>query len=333
MRYERGITAISWIPSEAIKGPTRLPFDMGLFNYDQPLPDVVENLDELYRKDAFRVANELRGWVDVYEGKIVDQGYLGRSLVGTTYMKIGPKRIGFPGVPQEILRPEPKVTDTSVTFYQTGGGRTAIPAPRRVKHSSLVKMTSSLAWTTLTLTINTDGSYSYDMTGASPFPRHWLYDDSGRLVKKSALIDFDSWYHESFGLKTPWGQTDTPAVIADAETALERELSYQLMHGEHKPAFRQLEPGETLVEQGDEGLELFLLLDGILAVEVDGTELARVGPGAVLGERASLESGKRNATLRAVTPVRVAISAEHHIPRENLEEVARGHRREQQHAG
>src|SRR3712207_7684612 len=44
-----------------------------------------------------------------------------------------------------------------------------------------------------------------------------------------------------------------------------------------------------LTQQGEEGSELFLLLDGVLTVEVDGESLAEVGPGAILGERRSEE--------------------------------------------
>ena len=52
---------------------------------------------------------------------------------------------------------------------------------------------------------------------------------------------------------------------------------------------------------GDPGDELFLLFGGDLAVEQDGRQVAEVGPGAVLGEMALLEGGRRTATLRAVT--------------------------------
>jgi CRP-like cAMP-binding protein len=45
-------------------------------------------------------------------------------------------------------------------------------------------------------------------------------------------------------------------------------------------------------------------------VEVDGDVVAEVGPGAIVGERASIEGGMRSSTLRAATPVRaVAIPA------------------------
>lgn len=36
MRIEGSVTSISWIPSEAIKGVTKLPFSMGVAHYDDP---------------------------------------------------------------------------------------------------------------------------------------------------------------------------------------------------------------------------------------------------------------------------------------------------------
>ncbi len=91
------------------------------------------------------------------------------------------------------------------------------------------------------------------------------------------------------------------------ESELERELSSSIMRSGAKLERRKLSGDESLVEQGDEGNELFLLLDGVLLVDVDGETVAEVGPGAILGERALLEGGRRTATLRAATPARVAV--------------------------
>jgi CRP-like cAMP-binding protein len=70
---------------------------------------------------------------------------------------------------------------------------------------------------------------------------------------------------------------------------------------------RDLAPGITLTQQEEPGGELFLLLEGVLVVEVDGRVLAEAGPGSVLGERALLNGGKRTATLRAKTRCTVAV--------------------------
>ena len=112
------------------------------------------------------------------------------------------------------------------------------------------------------------------------------------------------------------------------ETALERELSASIMRGGAKPRKRNLAAGDTLVEQGAQGQDLYLLLDGVLVVEVDGKPIAEVGPGAILGERAVLEGGMRTSTLRAATPCRVAVASADQLDREALAEVAKGHRRE-----
>jgi CRP-like cAMP-binding protein len=62
---------------------------------------------------------------------------------------------------------------------------------------------------------------------------------------------------------------------------------------------------------------------------VDGKPIAEVGPGAILGERALLEGGKRTSTLRALTPARVAIARPDQVSTEALAEVGSGHRREE----
>ena len=86
--------------------------------------------------------------------------------------------------------------------------------------------------------------------------------------------------------------------------------------------------GKVLTEQGQAGDELYLLLDGVLQVDVDGNVLAELGPGAILGERALLEGGRRTATLRALTKCTVAVAAAENVNRAALEELAKTHRRE-----
>ncbi len=192
----------------------------------------------------------------------------------------------MPGVPFEVLRADPEISADSVRFVQTVGGRAGFPAPRRVKGGPLFRIQSATAWTTLALTLHADGRIEHELVGASPFPRHWIYDHDGNLVQKSGTVDFKTWYRESHGDNTPWGDEESPAVVAEAETALERELSRSLLSGDEKLAKKKLGEGEVLVTQGTEGDTLYLLLDGILGVEVDGEQVAEMGPGTMVGERA-----------------------------------------------
>jgi len=216
-----------------------------------------------------------------------------------------------------------------VEFVQTAGGRTGMPAPRPVPRPPYVQIASPIAWTTLALRIHADGRSEGELTGCSPFPRHWIYDADGRLMAKSGLMDLTRWMNEAFSARTPWGGYDSPALVTTVETALERALSAAIMRGGKPPETRVVELGEVLTEQGREEVELYLLLDGVLRVEVDGSPLAEIGPGAILGERALLEGGRRSATLRAVTRCRVAVAAAGTVRPEQLVELASGHRREE----
>jgi CRP-like cAMP-binding protein len=134
---------------------------------------------------------------------------------------------------------------------------------------------------------------------------------------------------ESFGRRTPWGDEDSAALVTQVETALERELQEHIMHGDEKPDIRRVKEGKTLVEQGSSSNEMYLLLNGVLVVEVDGDKVAELGPGAVFGERAVLEDSTRSATLRAVTDCKVAAISGDRIDRAKLAELADGHHREE----
>jgi hypothetical protein len=329
MRHTSSVTSLSWIPSEAIEGSMRLAFDAGFTHYDRPPPDVISDIDELRRTDRFRFANVLEAWVDVDDsGRITDCGYSGGGMMGSTTVRVGRLSRTFEAISLPDLRKSPERGDGWVRFLQTTGGRTALPAPRRVRRPPYVQWQAPLVWTTLSLTIHADGAADASILGHSRFPRHWIYDNRGRLSYKSGLADFEDWFRKSFGRHTPWGDRDSPALVTAVETALERRLSAQIMSAGVKPRISKLAAGEFLVRQGEAGSDVYLLLDGVLLVEKDGERLAEYGPGALLGERAHLEQGGRTSSLIAVTPCRVAAVDAAVLDRASLEELSEGHRRE-----
>ncbi len=333
MHIDGSVTSISWIPSEAVKGVMKLPFSIGVAHYDDPPPeslggDVPRALDELRIADRFRFANHLTGWIDVDDGRITGWGQDGGASIGSTTVRAG-RSVTVAAVPFETLRPEPEVGDGWVRFRQSAGGRTGVPAPRHVNRPPFLQVTAPTAWTTLSLTLHVDGRQEIGLAGASPFPRHWLYDHDGRLSRKSGMIDFEDWYRHAFGGHSPWGDEDSPALATAVETALERQLSTTIMRGGRRPRIRKVAAGEVLVRQGEAGDELFLLLDGVLGVEVDGERLAELGPGAVVGERALLEGGLRTSTLHALTPCKAAVARADEIEPAALAELREGHRREE----
>lgn len=327
MRIESSATSISWIPSEAVTGVNKVIFESGFTHYDNPPPDVVDDLEALRAADGFRFANRLSAWIEVEAGRVVDAGYSGGGVMGSTTIRAGKAAtfaaVGFPDVQRD-----PDDHGSAVRFVQTAGGRTALPAPRRVNHPPFVQFQAPTVWTTLALTIGIDGATSFELTGASPFPRHWVYDDEGKLAQKAGLADFKDWYRNAFGKHTPWGDEDSKVLVTAVETALERELSHVIMRGGAKPKVKKIRKGKTVFAQGDPGNDVFLLLDGVVAVDVDGEPLAEFGPGAVLGERAVLEGGVRTATIQALTKCRIAVAPGDQVDRDALVELSTGHRRE-----
>jgi hypothetical protein len=329
MRYENSVTSLSWIPSEAIQGTTRLPFDMGMAHYDPPPPDELVSLDALREADRFRFANRLAAWIDVRaNGEIAGAGYSGAGQIGSTTVRLGGVSHVFQAVALPDIQHDPEYGDGVVRFVQTAGGRTGMPAPRTVRRAPFIQWQAPLAWTTLTLTLYANGEAKSELIGASRFPRHWVYDNAGKLINKSGLIDFEDWYRKSFGKQTPWGDNDSEAFVTVVETALERSLSKQLMSGAEKPKILKIDKGTSLVRQGEKGTYVYLILDGVVRVEKDGQRLAEYGPGALLGERAHLEGGTRTSSLVAVTKARVAMVPGESLDREALEELSTGHRRE-----
>jgi hypothetical protein len=324
MRIEHSVTTLSWIPSYAVTGLNKAVFESGFTHYDDPPPDQLYDLADMKRDDRFRYANRLHAWIEVKGDVITDYGYAGGSVMGATTIRLGSKDLArFQAVEFEELRAQPEVTDTSVRFVQTFGGHVALPAPRHVNRPPFLKFQAPTVWTTLALVLHADGRADWDFVGASPFPRHWLFDHDGKLAGKAGLADFKEWWRHSFGKHTPWGELDSPTLVTTVETALERELSAQIMSGGEKPKLRTLKAGQVLMEQGEPGHELFLLLDGVLALEVDGEVLGELGPGAILGERAIIEpEGRRTATLRAITKSRVAVADVSQIDRDKLREIS-----------
>jgi hypothetical protein len=324
MRIESSVTSVSWIPLGAVESLTRLPFEWGIALYDEPPPERLRSLGDLEASNRFRVANELRAWIEVEDGRVVGHGQLGGGHLGRTALRVAGRELIIQAVPLPDLRPPPELGDTSVRFAQSAGGRTGAPVPRPVARPPFLRLAAPLAWSTLELTIRADGTSTSRLVGASPFPRHWVYDGGGALVAKTGLVDYQSWFRNADEPHTPWGGEDSPPVVSAVESSLERCLSRLVIGG--RPEFRRLRRGQTLVEQGEAGDELYLLFDGMLVVEVDGKGIAEVGPGSILGEMAVLSGGRRTATLRARTDCRIAVVPGDRLDRSALAELAQGRR-------
>ena len=78
-----------------------------------------------------------------------------------------------------------------------------------------------------------------------------------------------------------------------------------------KHTARLFRAGETLITQGLEGGDLYVLTEGRLGVERDGVRIATISnPGAVIGEMAVVLGTASTATVKAETDVRVQVIAD-----------------------
>ncbi len=314
MRIESRVLSVSWVPSDVVTRASRLPFVLAVSGADEPPPDELVDPAPLLAAGRIRQANELRAWVEFDDSESpAAWGYADTSTLGDS-------EAAFP-----VRRSEPQVSDRAVRFVQTVGGRLGATVPRRVSGRPFLRLEAPVAWTTVALTIESDGRTRGELVGASPFPRHWLYNENGRLQAKSAEIDFRRWLEGSDTVETPWGAEESREFVALAESALERAISQRVMGT--RPRVRSVKAGTMLTEQGDRDDTIFLILDGIFDVDVGGQTVAEVGPGALVGERGSLE-GRRSATLRARSDGRVVALAPGSLTHEERDQLAAGHRRE-----
>lgn len=68
-----------------------------------------------------------------------------------------------------------------------------------------------------------------------------------------------------------------------------------------------LPAGTTLIEEGRQGHEFFVLVEGEVEIRARGRKLKDLGGGSFFGEMALLSSRPRNATVTASTAVRVLV--------------------------
>lgn len=97
------------------------------------------------------------------------------------------------------------------------------------------------------------------------------------------------------------GTVDDLRHIALFATMSEAELARMAALGEPVDA----EVGAVLTEQGDVGVECFLVLEGEAGIFAGGSHVATIGPGSVVGEMALIGHKPRNATVTAQTPMRL----------------------------
>jgi CRP-like cAMP-binding protein len=76
---------------------------------------------------------------------------------------------------------------------------------------------------------------------------------------------------------------------------------YQLHSVAAKTSLKRLIPGEVLIQQGDIGVEMYVIIRGTVKVYIDGAEISEVGSLNVMGECINDPVRPRSATVIAIS--------------------------------
>lgn len=96
-----------------------------------------------------------------------------------------------------------------------------------------------------------------------------------------------------------FGKNDRQRLLAQValfSACTDKELDRLSRHAE----LVDFHAGDVLMTEGEQGQEFYVVVDGEVAVTSGGETLAKLGPGAYVGEQALLDPGPRTATVTAV---------------------------------
>jgi hypothetical protein len=304
-----------------VEGAFKLPFAWGVAHYDHPPPDTSPDVEALLSADAIRFANQMQAWIDVEDGQIVEHGMTGGGRLGSTRVRLTKRGLTFAGVALPDLVATPEVLSDGVRFGQTCGGHTGAPVPRAIPHPPYVRVSAPIAWSTVELTLHTDGTSESKIAGASLFPRHYLYDTTGRLTYKTAIIRYKDWLHKSEPEHSPWAGMSELVPTARVKEEAERSLADTILMSDRYEQYR-LPAGSMFGSRPIREDQVAVLLDGLLLVLLDDEPAVELGPGAIFDPSARTAESKEHAKIRTETDARFALLSRGQLDNELLLDVA-----------
>ena len=249
--------------------------------------------------------------------------------IGSTTLRVGTD-LTFAAVSMPDRQAEPEFGDGWVRFTQTVGRAHRRAHATPVSRAPFVQYRAPLAWSTLELTIFADGHSEHRLTGASKFPRHWVYDTEGAPGRQDR-----SDRHEGVGQHR----------LRQAHAVGRRGLAGVRHRGRDRARTRARQPrharsGAAEDPQGPAPATCSpVRATRATSCSCCSTECSSSMSTAPSGPRSvparcsasgrCSKGGRRTSTLLARTPCRVAARcAAEQVDRDKLAELATNHRRE-----
>ncbi len=143
---------------------------------------------------------------------------------------------------------------------------------------------------------------SVDPQKASDFLTSFAYEHNGEQCISNICIEISD-----PGLRHTSIETDSK-ITALEQICFFRDLSYQEMLQVMPIIFDRIFcPGTIIINEGDDGDELYILVEGVCEVTNSGVKLADLEAGSSFGELSLVDRQPRSATVTAVGPCRVLV--------------------------
>ena len=316
MRIESSVTAVSWIPSEAItaKVVQASRWRWASSHYDEPLPDHIDDLVALRDADKFRFGNVLQSldrrqrrrrdprlrllrWRRYRRDHAASSARSERHLRrhGVSRPPAGARRHAHLGHLRPDLRRLHRCADAAPC--QRAAVRAVAGADRVVDAVAHNQQRRHVATASSSAPARSRGTGCTTTTWTS-WPR------------RASSISTD-WFRHSFDNHSPWGDEDSPAFVTTIETALERELSHTLMRaGKPSPRSRKLKKGEHPRRAGRRRpRDVPACSTACSKCRSTGRRSASSVPGPCSANVRCSKAAQRTATLKTLTKCRVAVVA------------------------
>ena len=244
---QSSVTSLSWIPSEAIEGRTRLAFDSGSPTTTIRRPTALGDLERAAGRGPVPLRQRARGPGSTSDeaGRITDCGYERRRPDGRhDGQRSAAAATVFQAVALPDIQREPERGDGWVRFVQTAGGRTGLPAPRRVRRRAVRPVAGTAG---LDDAVAHPACRRTTRVRARPAPAGSRGTGSTTPTASCRTSPASPTSRTGTASRSashsPWGDEDSEALVTAVESALERSLVGPADAGAAKPRIERVPAG------------------------------------------------------------------------------------------